>query len=221
MSSPITFSGFNNIDFNQILNALMQQASAPLTALQDRQKALRSQATGFDTLKTSVASLRSAADELGSMSSLSTVAGTSSDSAVSVSTRNDAQPGHYDVVVTQLARAQVTASTSSAPDADTTIVASGGSLTIGGVEVAVTGDVTLQGLSDLINGTENIGVRAAVIHTGPTSYRLVLTSLETGAASAFTVTNGLTGGSDVTFGANAVDASDASILINNIAATSA
>ena len=37
MSSPITFSGFNNIDFNSVLNALMTQASQPLTALQTRQ----------------------------------------------------------------------------------------------------------------------------------------------------------------------------------------
>lgn len=221
MSSPITFSGFNNIDFNQVLNALMQQASAPLTALQDRQKALRSQITSFDTLGANVSSLRSAADALSSLSSLSTVSGTSSDNAVSVSTSTGAQAAHYDVVVNELARAQVTASTSDAPDADTTIIATGGTLTIGGVDVTVDEPVTLQGLADVINGTEGIGVSAAVIHTGSASYRLVLTSLETGAAHAFTVTPNLIGGTGITFGANAVDASDASVLVNNIPITSA
>jgi flagellar hook-associated protein 2 len=127
--------------------------------------------------------------------------------------------GHYDVVVSELARAQVTASTSSAPDANTTVVASGGSITIGGVSVGVSGDVTLQGLASAINGTEDIGVTAAVIRTAADTYRLVLTSKETGLAGAFTVGNGLTGGAGVAFAGNAVEASDASLLVNNIPVT--
>ena len=34
MGSPITFSGFNNIDFGQILNAIMTAERAPLNALE-------------------------------------------------------------------------------------------------------------------------------------------------------------------------------------------
>ena len=37
MGSPITLSGFNSIDFNVVLNAVMQQESQPLKALQQRQ----------------------------------------------------------------------------------------------------------------------------------------------------------------------------------------
>jgi flagellar hook-associated protein 2 len=220
MSSPITFSGFNNIDFNTVLNALMQQASQPLTDLQSRQTDLKTQISSFDTLNARVASLRSAADALSSLSSVSTVAGTSSDSAVAITTSTGAAAGHFDVVVQSLARAQVTASTSVAPDSTSTIVASGGTLTIGGVDVAITGDVTLQQLADTINQTADIGVNAAVVRTGTNSYKLALTSLQSGADYAFTVTNNLTGGAGVTFGANAVEASDASILFNNIEATS-
>ena len=232
MSSPITFSGFNDIDFNVVLNALMTQASQPLTALQNRQKALNTQISSFDTLKSRVSSLRSAADSLGSMESISTMAGTSSNPGVSISTGNDAQAGHYDVVVNELARAQVTASTALAitPAAP---VASGGSLTIGGIVVEVTGDVTLEQLAAAINATEDVGVNAAVVKTGPNSQRLALTSKQSGEANAFTIVNALTGGSGLQFGDddgngisgdsaidNAVNASDASILINNIAATS-
>lgn len=220
MSSPITFSGFNNIDFNSVLNSLMQVASQPLTDLQGRQSDLKTQVSAFDTLNSRISALRSAADALGSLTSVSTVAGTSTDTAVAVSTGTDAVAGHYDVIVNELARAQVTASTTTAPDATTTVVASGGTLTIGGVDVAVTGDVTLQQLATTINQTDGIGVTAAVIRTGTNAYKLTLTSIDTGADNAFTVTNGLTGGAGVAFGANAVNASDASILINNIAATS-
>src|SRR6185503_4121702 len=40
MGSPITFSGFNAIDFNVVLNAIMAQESAPLQALQAHQREL-------------------------------------------------------------------------------------------------------------------------------------------------------------------------------------
>lgn len=221
MSSPITFSGFNNIDFNVVLNALMAQASQPLAALQNRQSALKSQITTINTLSARVDELRSAAEALGSISSISTTAGRSSDTgAVTVSSGPAAVPARYDVVVTTLARAQVTPSVETFADADTTIVAGGGSITIGGVEVAISGDVTLQGLADAINATDGIGVTAAAIRTGPDSYRLTLTSTLTGVEHAFTVSNNLTGGTGISFGANAVEASDAAITINNIPATS-
>jgi flagellar hook-associated protein 2 len=233
VSSPITLSGFNQIDFNLVLNAVMQQASLPLTALQDRQSALRSQLSTFDTLTSRISALRSAADALGNPESVSTMAGTSSDPArVGVSVGNDATAGDYDIVVTELARAQVTASASTSPDANTTIVASGGTITIGGVAVTLAGDTTLQGLASAINDTDGIGVSAAVVRTSPDNYRLVLTSKATGLANAFTVTNGLSGGTGVTFTDtdnngtagdsvedNAVNASDASLLVNNIPVT--
>jgi flagellar hook-associated protein 2 len=213
----------------------MQQASQPLTALQSRQRALETQITRFDALSARITALRSAAGVLGDAESVATMSGRSSNSdAVAITTGTDALAGQYDVVVTELARAQVTASTSVAADADTTVVASGGTITIGGVAVGVSGDVTLRGLATAINETDGIGVSAAVVRTGESSYRLVLTSLETGATHAFTVTNALSGGSGVTFGDfntdgvsgdspedNAVSASDAAILVNNIAATSA
>ena len=147
MSSPITFSGFNNIDFNSVLNSLMTQASAPLTALRSQQTDLKTQISGFDALNSRISTLRSAADALSTLSAVSTVAGTSSDSSVSVSTNTAAVAGHYDVVVTALARAQVTASTSTAPDANTTVVATGGTLTIGGVAVAISGTVSYTHLT--------------------------------------------------------------------------
>jgi flagellar hook-associated protein 2 len=234
MSSPITFSGFNDIDFNVVLNSLMAQASQPLTALQARQTALKSQTTSFDALASKVADLETAAHALGTASSVQTLAATSSnDAAVTAATDLGAVAGHFDVVVNELARAQVTASASTLPDATTTIVATGGTLDIGGVPVAVTGGVTLEQLAQQINGTAGIGVVAQVVRTGATAYKLALTASATGLASAFTVTNTLTGGAGLTFtdtdtngisgdtpADNAVSATDAAVLINNIAATS-
>ena len=218
MASPITFSGFNNIDFSSIVTALMQQASLPLTTLQTTQTAVKTQITQFSALASQIGAVQSAAADLSDLASISGFAGTSSDpTAVGVSTSSGAQAAHYEVVVSELARAQVTVSTSSAADSDTTIVASSGTLTIGGVDVTISGDVTLQGLAAAINDTDDIGVSATVIRTAPGTYRLALTSRETGAANAFSVTSGLGG---VTFGGNAVEAGDASLLINGIPVTS-
>jgi flagellar hook-associated protein 2 len=218
VSSPITFSGFNNIDFSSIVDALMQQASEPLTTLQANQTAVKSQISAFGQLAGRISTLQSAAAGLSNLSSISMFAGTSSDPAsVAISAADGAQEGHYEVEVLQLARAQVTVSTSSAPDSGTTIVASSGTLSIGGVDVTLTGDVTLEGLAAAINGTDGIGVTATVIRTAPDTYRLALTSRETGEANAFTVSSGLAG---VTFAGNAVEASDAELEINGIPVTS-
>src|SRR5690349_3054295 len=133
MGSPITFSGFNSIDFTAVLEAVMTQESQPLTTLQTQQKALQSKATTFRTLATKLS------------------AGTT------------AAPGIYDITVQELARAQVTASTTTVADADATTVAWGGTMTIGGVAVSIDAPVTLKGLAERINQTKDIGVTATVI----------------------------------------------------------
>jgi flagellar hook-associated protein 2 len=233
VGSPITFSGFNDIDFNVVLNAIMQQASQPLTALQTRQTQLKSQTTSFDDLASRVATLSAAVADLATPAGVTTLSGRSSDdTAVAVTTSQSAVAAHFDVVVTELARAQVTASTSTTPDSSTTVVADGGSIVIGGVDVAISGPVTLDQLAQAINGTAGIGVSAMVVRTGASAYRLALTGAATGAAHAFTITNGLTGGTGVTFADtdgngvsgdsaadNAVSASDAAMLVNNIPVT--
>ncbi|MGE0362210.1 MAG: flagellar filament capping protein FliD [Vicinamibacterales bacterium] len=221
MGSPNTFSGFNSIDFTLIQKSNKTQESQPLTALQTRQTALQARATGFDQLTSRVVALQQAAAKLTGESFAGFAAVSNDPEAVSVSAGAAAQPGRYDVVVSQLARAQVTASTTTAPDADTTIVASGGTITIGDVTVTLAASATLQQLADAINQSSDPPARATVVQTGPSSYRLVLTARDTGAANAFTITNNLTGGTGISFGANAVDAADAAFTVNNIPVTSA
>jgi flagellar hook-associated protein 2 len=240
MGSPITFSGFNSIDFNLVLNSVMASAAQPLNALVSRQNAVQSQIANLATLTAKSSALQSAAAALSTSSTIASFSATSTSSSnVAVSTTSGGVAGHYDVVVNELAHAQVMASASSAPDANTTAVATGGSMTVNGQVVTVTQPATLQQLADAINAKEGIGVTASVIQSGTNSFRLVLTANSSGTASAFTVRNELTGGdSPVTFTDtpvggitdgisgnspldNAVQATDASVLINNILVTSA
>ena len=235
MSSPVTLSGFNNIDFGSIVTALMNQASEPLAALQSRQESINSQISSMASLGNRISALKSAADDLADLDNFTAFTSSTSDStALTSTTGSGAIAGHYDIQVLELARAQVTASASTAPDADTTIVATGGSLTIGGKSVAITSGVTLSALAKAINRTDDIGVTASVVRSGAGAYRLVLKSENTGADGAFPLTNTLSGGaSAVTFtdtdadgtsgdtaADNAVQASDARVLVNNVEAQS-
>jgi flagellar hook-associated protein 2 len=217
-SSPITLSGFNNIDFGSIVTALIAQARQPETVLQKQQQNFLGQSASLSTLSTKLAALDSAASALATPASLAGSSVASTDTSAVAFTPGTSTPyGTYDIVVQSLAHAQVSVATTTAPDSDTTVVASGGTLTIGGKDVTLTGDTTLQGLAEAINGTADIGVTASVVRSGATSYSLVLTGNTTGATAGFSIANNLTGGAGVTFaGANAVDASDAQITLNNV-----
>lgn len=221
MGSPITLSGFNNIDFNLILNSIMEQERVPIAALESDRTNLEGQDFEYGILATMLADVQLAAEQLSTTNAFGTRSVAINDAtAVSASVGSATPFGTYDVVVQTLARAQVTASTSTHSDSDTTIVASGGTLTIGGIDVTIAGDVTLEGLADTINGTADIPVTASVIQSAPGSYQLVLTGNDAGTVNAFAIGNALSGGTGVTFGGNAVDASNATATINNIAITS-
>ena len=108
MGSPITFSSFNQIDFGVVLNTIMQQESRPLQVLQSQQTALQATNTAFEQLAGKLETLQNVALELGATSALAQYSALSSDSvAVSVTSAGTAVPGRYEVVVNELARAQV------------------------------------------------------------------------------------------------------------------
>lgn len=224
MSSPITFSGFNNIDFNSVLEALSAQERQPVLQLQTQQSELQKQRTAFGTLATRLGAVESAAQSLASATAFgATKASSSNDAVARISSGSSTPTGSYSLQVTSLAQAQVTVTNGTLADSDTTIVATGGSLTIGGTTVTVTEGVTLQGLANAINATEDIGVNASVVRSTGGLYQMVLTSKSTGLASAFAApTSTLTGGTGISFNpVNAQSAQDAEITINNVPVVSA
>ena len=226
MGSPITFSGFNSIDFGTILNAVMQQERAPLTRLETQKKTLETQNTAFSTLAGKLSSMETAIENLGKDKSLSLLTASSSDSGVGVSATGGTITGTYDVIVSELARAQVTASQSTF-SALTDVVATGGTLTLTpatgpAVTVTLSGSTTLSQLAAAINAEDDSPAAASVVQSSPGVYQLVLTGKETGSTNAFTMTNGMTGGAGVTFEAtNKQDAINASFSVNGLDVTSA
>ena len=222
MSSPITLSGFNNIDFSSVLNALMAQERIPVTQLTTQQTALTNQKTFFTQFASKLASLESAVQSLTAANAFDGRSATVSDpTAAKLQVGATTPRGSYSIAVSSLAKAQVTGTSSVHTDRDSTIVASAGTLTIGGVAVTLTGGVTLDGLADAINSAPNIGVSASVVQNGA-NFQLALTGQQTGAANSFAITNGLSGGAGVAFAAtNAQDASNAEGTVNGIAFSTA
>jgi flagellar hook-associated protein 2 len=220
MGSPVTLSGFNKIDFMQILDAVMQQESAPLKVLETRVSDINTQITSFGTFLSKLSDLQGAVDALDDTTVFGGRTVTVTDeSIVKVSAGATTPLGTYDIKVLELARAQVTGSTSAHTDKDLTTVATGGTLTIGGVAVTIDAPVTLQGLADKINATDGSPVTATVVSPSAGNYQLVLTGNKTGSANAFSIVDGMTG-SGMTFGANAINATDASVEVNGITVAS-
>lgn len=223
MSSGITLSGFNNIDFNQILEALMAQERLPVTLLEAQKASAEKQKTAYATLASRLSSLQSAADTLKSSTAFNgSEAVVSDDTRLKFNAGAVTPEGSYEILISELAHAQTTTSTNTYADRDTTTVADGGTIVIGGVSVAIAGAVTLDGLATAINETDDIGVVASVVQNGST-YKLMLTGRDTGAANSFTVdASALTNGGGATAFAftNNQAATDAAITVNNVAVTS-
>ena len=228
MSTPITFSGFNSIDFNQILTAVMQQERSPLTRLETQKKTLETQNSAYGTLAGKLATLDSAIEGLKEADSMSLLKATSSNTGVGVSATGGTVSGTYDVIVTELARAQVTASQTTYASL-TTPAAVGGTLTLtltpggGGAAAVITAPAgtTLSQLATLINEDDDSPAAASVVQTSPGVYQLVLTGKETGLANAFTIGTSMSAGTGPTFGAASQAAADAELTVNGLAVTSA
>jgi flagellar hook-associated protein 2 len=241
MGSPITFSGFNSIDFSSILTAIMTAERAPMTALETHKTALNSQGTAYTTLAGKLGSLSSSLDTLTDSDGFSPFAVASNDTAaVGVSATSGGVAGLYEVVVSELARPQVMASTTTYTSPDQAIATGGGIMValLGNPPVqippgALTGSMSVRQFADAINAQANSPVTASVVQAAPGQYRLVLTGRNGGTANAFTVNSTLTGGAglaftdtdnDGTFGDSAGDlsvaATNAALTVNNVPITS-
>jgi len=226
--AAITLSGFNGVDFNSILNTVMQYESQPLTAMQDEQSKIQNKDSAFVSLAGMVSAFQTQVTSLTSAASFLKVGATSSDTGIAtVSAGDNGDVGQYQVSIAHLAKIQVTKS-ANGYSAPTDIAATGGSIsfTIGGQTTAaidITSNTTLSELKQKINDQKS-GVIASIVNDG-TNYKLVISSRETGEANGFTINNslvnsggtgvGFTSGQSATAG-NAQNAQNARFNVNGI-----
>ncbi len=193
----------SGINYSQILAALQQYLSQPITVLQTQEGVYNNQLSAWQTIGTDLTNLNNAAQALASPSLLQNYTATSSNTGVATATASPtALPGTYSFTVNQLAQANEIGSQGVA--STSTTVAGSGTGTFNITVNVTTTDVTLNSttgytLADLAQAINNAnaGVSAAIVNDGSANdpYRLVLTSNNTGTNNAISVTNNLSGGS--------------------------
>ncbi|MCG7872279.1 MAG: flagellar filament capping protein FliD [Candidatus Thiodiazotropha lotti] len=187
----IGFSGISTgSDWNSIINQLLQIESRPLTTLQSREKEIDEKISDFGLVKSAIDTFNSTVEELTSSTGFAAFNATSTEEAVlTVSADSSAVPSSYDVVVTQLAERDKIASSAYA-DAITAVGTGTLSITVDGNTMDLVLDGSNNTLTDIRNAinsaTDNPGVTATILNETSGS-RLILTSEESGLASAITV----------------------------------
>lgn len=196
------------VDVNAIVTGLMSIERQPITKLDAKEASQQSKLTALGTLKSKMAALQTAAQNLGSGSSSSLVSlkATASDaSTLSATASSTAVAGAYSLSISSLAQSQMlvsagqSSSSSAIGDGTPTTVTfdlgtisggtlaagiySGASFTSNGGPQSITIDSTnntLQGIRDAINNA-GLGISATLVNDGSgTPYRLALSSNNTG-----------------------------------------
>jgi flagellar hook-associated protein 2 len=193
----------SGLDVNSIVSQLVAIEKQPLQALTTKATAFQTQLSSYGTIKSQVSALETASAALATSSGWAVQKATSSDAtAVSVTASSAAAASVLSVNVTQLARAQSSASVGVAVGTTIGTVGTVGTLTIQmgswvgsiftGSGAAVTVDNIVAGdtVTDIKNKINakyaglTEGVTATVLKDGGTE-RLVVTSKNTGEAAGF------------------------------------
>lgn len=188
---------------------LQQELEKPL---QNQISTLTSQQSALSSLQSALQTFQQATETLASLQSWSTVqASTSNSSVLSVTASAGASIGTYSIQVTSLAQAQTTFQTSGLQStANGASTLASGTLVITpntlnnaqSVSINIAQGESLQDIANAINQmTTQTGVAASVISNGQNSYFLALSSIQTGQAYGFTVTETNVGsnGAQITF----------------------
>ncbi len=190
--AAISFSGLSSgLDTEAIISALVGVERVPMLRLQSQNGALTQKKGVVDKLSSALASLRTAAQSLGSTGDVLSYKGkVGNDSVASMTVSGDAVPGSYALEVTRLATAQRSYSEPFG-DADAALSTSAQTLTlsIGGVDtdIEIAANASLRDVAAAINAA-GIDARAGLMFDG-TDYRLQVVGTRTGADQAITFTD--------------------------------
>lgn len=213
----------SGLDTAGIINQLMQLEAISQSRLQSRVRTEETSLKALQSLNTKFAALATKATDTGKADAWSTLKASSSLTGVTVAATSSAAPTTISVTVDKVALGHQLGFTT--PAALTDVVTTGSTTVtldrLDGTTVAVeTGDGTLQGLVSALNDPANAtGVRASAVKVADGSYRLLVESTATGAASDFALTN--LDGTDLLGGATARAGQDAQLSLGaGITATS-
>ena len=185
----------SGLDIQSIVSQLMEIERQPLQRLQFKQRQLEAQISAYGQLSSSLSSFQSAMEKLGSVSALKVFSGTSSNAdVVNVTPTSNADLGSFGVEVVRLAENHKMASTELL-NTDTFGGKNNDALTIqvgsdpaSSITVDLQTAATLAEIRTAINDDpNNPGVTATIIHGDNNNQKLILTSDESGADNALTL----------------------------------
>jgi len=188
----------SGINYDQLINSLLNIQRQPLYRLQNKQAAYSDKISVYNEFSAKLSAFKSAADTLRAESGFYVKTSSVSDSSVlEASVDNSAAAGNYSISITALASEEKEVHSGVA--SSTTVVNDSGAdqyfqYTYAGTQrtLTVADGTTLEGIRDLINNdTGNPGVTATILYDG-SSYRLVLTGDDTGSTNTITIDSGTT-----------------------------
>lgn len=202
-----------SINVSSIVSQLITAEQQPIAGLKTQITSYQSKISAIGTIQSALSTFQTAAQSVNSLSFNSFTASSSNSAALSATASSIAQPGSYQLSVSQLAQAQSLVATGQ-PSA-TTPIGSGTATTLtfdfgtitggtlsngsysgasftsnGGGTKSITinsSNNTLSGIRDAINAA-NVGVSATIINDGSSSpNRLVLTSNTSGVSNSMKI----------------------------------
>jgi flagellar hook-associated protein 2 len=188
----------SGLDTNSIIDQLLELQQKPIIKLQQQEAAYQVELSAYGSLKGILSSLKSAVEDLDSVSNLTRFSAVSGDTDLfSVSADENATAGSYDITVQQLAGVHKLASGAFSQgeyvgEGTIHLKVGNGSAT----DIAVSATDTIVDVAQAINDSE-AGVRAGVIFDG-TDYFLTLSADTTGVENVINLTVTDTGDSNDT-----------------------
>lgn len=178
----------SGLDTNNMIKDLLALQQRPIVKLQQQEAAYQVELTAYGSLRGVLNSLKSAMEDLDSVSNLTSFSVSSGDTDLfTVSVDENATENSYSVTVTQMAKAHKL--TSGAFSAAEQVGEGSIHLKVGtgsATDIAVSATDTIDDVAQSINDAE-AGVHAAVIFDG-TNYFLTLTAEETGVENVINLT---------------------------------
>ena len=166
----------SGIDTEVLIKQLLELERRPAQLMQARQSSLELRRDAYRDVNTRLRNLVATLDALVSVSAFQTKKVTSSNPQAATATAGtSASPGSYDLIVTQLARAHRIASSAQADS--TSALGLSGTVSINGVSVEITSDMSLNAIRAAINNAK-AGVTASILNN-----TLVLESVASGAGA--------------------------------------
>jgi len=180
-SSGITFSGIGTgLDTEAIVQQLLKVQQRPLTALQNRKTEIQQQQTAIAQLNALAVGLQSSASALSATTGFTGVSASSSNTdAVLVTAAPGALAGAHTIEVLALAKRQRIAGVTFTSQTDPIGLGAAAQIVVNGKAISLDASESLQTLASKINSAK-AGVSASIVSETAGTYRLVLSSTDTG-----------------------------------------